>query len=367
MNTYIRSPFTNINATIYDLLSRLLSTGTTIHSRDGDTIELTYVDFSIENPRNRNLHMYGRTNNFFATIAETVWVLSGNNEIDPVLSFFLPRAKNYSDDGKIWTNGYGHKLYQGGQVDNIIKELSNNINSRRAVMSIWTPFDDTLNSLDKRGISNPKDISCTNWIGFLIRDNKLDMKVQMRSNDILFGMSHINIFEWTLFQEIIMNILKNEHRELTLGTFRYSVASLHMYERNRDQAESIVKKYINESDYSVDPIRLSPLICSESSMKDLFQSVYNTYADTIESHDDPYMSFSRAVSELNFLFMKYMIPPSVLYEYVIIPLIWILWVKSNQDTSGKFHKVVSYYISTFNEDIKKSIYYSNNNLFCELS
>ena len=49
-----------------------------------------------------------------------------------------------------------------------------------------------------------KDIPCTVSLQFLIRENKLHLFVNMRSNDVFLGLPH-DIFCFTMIQEIIAN------------------------------------------------------------------------------------------------------------------------------------------------------------------
>ena len=231
----------SLNSLVYQTCEKILKEGTPLHSRNGLCWELLDVDLYLANPKARYLYLNGRTNNPFATLFETIWVFAGLDSIQH-LEVFIPRAKNYSDDGKTWRGAYGTRVYNHNQINSVLEHfLKEGFNTRRAVMTIWQPELDTQESIRKQGFQSSKDIPCSQWLGFWIRDNKLYLKFQMRSNDVIFGFSHINVFEFTTLQQIVKEMIENNSGEkLDLGYYHHSVVSLHLYDFSRKQAESIV-------------------------------------------------------------------------------------------------------------------------------
>jgi thymidylate synthase len=73
-----------------------------------------------------------------------------------------------------------------------------------------------------------KDLPCTISLQLLVRNNMLDMIVNMRSNDIIWGLPY-DIFFFTVFQEIIANTIG-----IRLGTYIHRPASLHLYKEHFD-------------------------------------------------------------------------------------------------------------------------------------
>jgi thymidylate synthase len=293
MNSHLAE---NLNELTFDLCKSLLDRGNKVESRNGSSYELCDQDIRMSDPRQRHLYLKGRTNNIYATLGEIFWVLSGNSNLDPLMNFFLPRAINYSDDGVAWTNAYGPKLYRSGNLQNVIQSfIQDGPNTRRAVCAIWTPETDTIYSLNKIGIEKPKDISCNNFIYFWIRDNKLNMKVTVRSNDVLFGLSAINIPEWTFLQEVILNTLKNvdpRFKNIELGYFSNTIISLHLYEETSKQAISICsEENKNENTKRINgklnkPLILGPNVTAAQSIQFLFGELYNGFCALIT--DSPY-------------------------------------------------------------------------------
>lgn len=222
--------YRSVNEALPALAHLLLTEGADVPSRVGATKELTFQHFSITDPLQREIVVEGRKANIAAQIAETMWVLSGRNDVE-WLSAYLPRAADFSDDGKTWRAGYGPRLrdWPGrnfsnshDQLASVIELLSEDPGTRRAVMSIWDPAAD---------LAPGKDIPCNNWLHFLSRDGKLDLHVAIRSNDLVWGWSGINQFEWSTLLEVVAY-----YTGLQVGRIHYAVSSLHMYDRHWDKA-----------------------------------------------------------------------------------------------------------------------------------
>lgn len=216
----------------WDLLGRK---GSERDSRNGKVRELTFVNFSIENPLEREIRLAERKHSIVAQIAETMWVLSGSDDIE-WLGRYLPRAKDFSDDGKTWRGAYGKRLRKwprrdgsGDVIDQlryVVDLLKKDPDSRQAVMTIFDPVVDT---------APGKDIPCNNWLHFLIRDNQLHLHVAVRSNDLIWGWSGINYFEWSTLLEVVASLLNVE-----VGKMHFSISSLHVYEPHWKRARNIM-------------------------------------------------------------------------------------------------------------------------------
>src|SRR4029078_12597498 len=119
--------------------------------------------------------------------------LNGRNDLD-FIRYFLPRAVDFSDDGVTWRAGYGPRLRDYGpgidQIEFVVNELRANPNSRRAVLSLLDPGEDSTFPI------KTNDFPCTQSLSFMERDGKLDLTVFIRSNDLIWGWSHINLFEF---------------------------------------------------------------------------------------------------------------------------------------------------------------------------
>lgn len=198
---------------------------------------------AIAHPQKRVLNVRFRNNSLPAACAETLWVLIGRNDVE-WLSFYLPRAKDFSDDGKTWRAAYGPRLrgkekyHRDGwehnridQLDCVIKELKKDSSSRRAVVGIFEPQFDYLCLLEGHETSSgwsesTKDFPCTQSLSFMVRNGALDLTVFIRSNDLIWGWSGVNVFEFTVLQELVAAVLK-----MPVGRYFHISNNLHVYER----------------------------------------------------------------------------------------------------------------------------------------
>lgn len=223
--------FNDVNEALPQLMGELLVHGDEFGSRAGRTKELMHVGITLNQPWRRELVLSDRKANVAAQIVETMWVLSGRNDI-ATLTPYLPRATDFSDDGATWRAGYGPRLrswYGEGrttdQLDYVVNTLRSSPGSRQAVMSIWDPSVDT---------TPGKDIACNNWLSFSSRLGKLDLHVAIRSNDAMWGWSGINAFEWSALLEIVAGLCG-----LQVGKLHFSITSFHLYDQHWAKAQRI--------------------------------------------------------------------------------------------------------------------------------
>ena len=233
--------YRNAAAAMVAKLGQLLLTGEEVDVRGKLTRELMHQLVSLSSPLERCIVAPERNNNVFASIAETMWVIAGRSDV-AYLANYLPRAASFSDDGETWRAGYGPRLRHWNSVDqfeSVLDTLIASSSSRRAVMSIFDPSADYQDSLD---------VPCTNWLHFMLRDGKLDLNIAVRSNDIIWGFSGINTFEWSVVQEMMAHWLA-----VTVGEVNYFISSLHLYEQHFDRATRIVSAPPAESPYVKHP------------------------------------------------------------------------------------------------------------------
>jgi thymidylate synthase len=170
--------------------------------------------------------------NPWVSLAEFPWLVAGRSDIAWLLPY-LPRAAQFSDDGKRWRAGYGPRLRQWvgplgvvDQLQGVSDVLRGDPATRRAVVTLWDPSSD---------LGTPsRDVPCTNWLHFQIVDGKLDLTVTMRSNDLIWGLSGVNVVNFTLMQEVVARTLMIEP-----GTYRHVASNLHVYPRHVDMAKRL--------------------------------------------------------------------------------------------------------------------------------
>ena len=193
------------------------------------------VRFEITNPLHRIPYVPARKFKIQYMIAETLWYLSGDNKTEWIANY-APFWRDISDDGLTANSAYGARIFkthpriaQGAlnQWEYIKNELRLDPDSRRAFLHIRTPDDSIIGS---------KDVPCTIGLQFFIRDGKLDLIVNMRSSDLILGISY-DVPAFTLLQELMANELN-----VPVGTYIHISNSLHVYERHFGMLDEILRK-----------------------------------------------------------------------------------------------------------------------------
>lgn len=212
-------------------LSDLLREGVPIEVRGQQTLELRNRIITLKYPEQRCLFLPGRGNDPFAAIAETLWMLAGHDDINWI-SEYLPRAPDFSDDGVTWRAAYGPRIRNWAGIDQLrdtARLLRSDRNSRRAVMSLFDPARDFVETLD---------VPCTNWLSWLIRNGQLHLVVGIRSNDVWWGFSGINAFEWSVLQQWMAHWVGT-----AVGDLTFVAPSFHLYQRHFEKARAAVARF----------------------------------------------------------------------------------------------------------------------------
>lgn len=198
-----------------DVAESLLNNGIESCPRGKKILEFINVSFEIKNPRKRLVCFKERQEGFNLchAIAETYMLVREKNGLQ-YFNMFNKNINQFSDDGKTVRGCYGKRI--SNEIDKILDLFNRDQDTRQAVVNIYSASKDL-------GIAT-KDVPCTETLQFLIRDNKLHMIVNMRSNDIMWGFPY-DVFMFTSLQEIIANTVGVE-----LGSYYHNVGSFHVYE-----------------------------------------------------------------------------------------------------------------------------------------
>lgn len=201
------------------LLEHLLRQKPNSAPRGYQTRELVNVFFNVRNLRANVLQSEVRNVNYRFYVAEWLWIWFGIDKVEP-LARYIKRMRDFSDDGKTLAGAYGPRL--APQWDYIIEKLKGDRDTRQAVMSIWTPAP-----------GPSKDIPCTLTLQFLIRENKLNLIVNMRSSDVWLGLPY-DFFSFSQLANIVSAVLG-----IDTGEIIFNLASSHLYERDADKAIAV--------------------------------------------------------------------------------------------------------------------------------
>ena len=154
-------------------------------------------------------------------------------------------------------------------LEKLKKELEKDIDSRRCTIVIGQPYHKT---------KNWHDIPCTQFLQVFIRDNKLHLCVNMRSNDIIFGLCN-DVFNFALFQQLMLNELREIYPDLELGSYYHITGSLHLYEMHYNMRDNIlmdatnkngtIKPWILKPEVTIDYIDREKIFLPQRSMEKL--------------------------------------------------------------------------------------------------
>jgi len=172
--------------------------------------------------------------NFKYFLGELAWYLRKDNHANFISNFssFWKKLKN--PNGTINSN-YG-KLILNDQMNWVVNTLKIDKYSRQAIVY-----------LGNRKMHQPKnrDFICTQYINFFIRNNQLHMKVQMRSNDLIYGVTYDAPFFALIHQTIYLNLL-SKYKDLEIGNYYHCSDNTHFYEKHENVINKIVKDDNNE-------------------------------------------------------------------------------------------------------------------------
>jgi thymidylate synthase len=211
----------------HDLLKNLVEEPQYVCSpRDQKIKEILNVGLEIENPMSglyKN-SIRGSQNKYIA--AELVFYFSGRNDLDYIQRY----AKFWKDianpDGTV-NSAYGHllfKRYYNGitQWEWAYESLKKDKDTRQALMHFNLP--------EHQHFAN-KDFVCTLNGIFHIREDKLDLTIMMRSNDVILGLP-TDVAFFCMLQQQMFKLLQKVYPDLEMGKYTHYVNSMHLYERN---------------------------------------------------------------------------------------------------------------------------------------
>ena len=217
------------NAVQTHLCAEILARGHMVEPRGMSTQELLGVSFVLENPRARLTTLKTRRWSPGLAVAELLWNIRGDTAVEP-LAFYNPRWRDFANpNGVVEGSCYGAKILQKNsegrsQWMNVRDLLVEDKSSRRAVFNFRK---------EKNVSEKTNDMSCTNTMQFIVRENKLHAFVSMRSNDVIWGVPY-DVFLFTSLQELMAIELG-----LELGHYHHSAASMHIYARHFELAGKI--------------------------------------------------------------------------------------------------------------------------------
>jgi thymidylate synthase len=230
-------PFvSSLNHEFQEVIHRIETIGTVSAPRGQKVKELEMATLEIS-PVFAIPEFGARKFNWKYFAGELAWYLEKDNHIGFISQFSNFWGNIASTEGYINSN-YG-KLLFGSQLQWALDSLKKDKNTRQAVCFLNQP---------KFQYEGNKDFVCTMYLNFWIRDNKLNMKVQMRSNDIFYGLSYDAPF-FSFVMQTMWHWLKPTYEDLALGTYYHCADNIHFYERHFELAEKIRFEELDDPTY----------------------------------------------------------------------------------------------------------------------
>ena len=165
----------------------------------------------------------------FKSVAyELLWFLKGDTNINYLKENGVSIWDEWADEngdlgpvyGKQWRKWEGKNNIHD-QVTEVIKQIKDNPDSRRHIVSAWNVAD----------IPSMALAPCHILFQFYVQDGKLSCQLYQRSADVFLGVP-FNIASYSLLTHMIANICN-----LKVGEFVHTLGDAHLYTNHLEQAE----------------------------------------------------------------------------------------------------------------------------------
>jgi len=189
-----------------------------------NTRALFNVGFTILNPLDNKIDTEWRNWSETYAKAEWDWYLSGDPHVSKLGDIYgkTPAIWERMADGDgVVNSNYGYQWQRRNQLDKVVEQLTKNPQTRKAAISIYDGKE-----IHRYGHDTP----CTYAIQFTIVNNKLNMSVYMRSNDIWFGFCN-DQYCFSMLQKLISDKTGYE-----VGEYYHHAHNMHVYNNFLDKA-----------------------------------------------------------------------------------------------------------------------------------
>ncbi len=164
-----------------------------------------------------------------SVIVELLWFLSGDTNVrylrEHGVSIWDEWADAEGELGRVygaqwrsWSAPDGRSV---DQIADVVREIEQNPDSRRLVVSAWNPGE-----LDRMALP-----PCHAFFQFWVADGRLSCQMYQRSADIFLGLP-FNIASYALLTQMIAQVTRLEPAELIL-----SLGDVHLYSNHVEQAD----------------------------------------------------------------------------------------------------------------------------------
>lgn len=192
-------------------------------------------------------------------IHELLWFLKGETHIGYLKENGVSIWDEWADEqgelgpvyGKQWRRWEGRDGKIHDQIENLIREIRTNPDSRRLLVSAWNVGD-----LEAMALS-----PCHVLFQFYVSQGRLSCHLYQRSADLFLGVP-FNIASYALLTLMVAQVC-----HLSPGEFIHSFGDVHLYSNHREQA----RLQLSRSPYPLPRMELNPEV------KDIFAFRYEDF------------------------------------------------------------------------------------------
>jgi len=288
MRVYKGENFAEVyKASLEDLKS---ADATQINSRNLNARELRDVCLEIENPRAVLYNNKRRSSQYKYLAAELLWYFSGSNDTEFIKKYAKFWKQIENEDGTA-NSAYGYLLFNKKnrygltQYDWALSSLRDDQHTRQAILHF---------NLPEHQYFGCKDVVCTMYGIFHIRENKLYLSIYMRSNDCMWGTPTDIAFFSMLHQQAYAHA-QVYYPHLQLGSLSHIANSYHVYSRHYD----LLDEMLDHDFESVSFPRMNRfLINRDGTPTSTFETFLNNYEDILPMNDPIYNWIYLNINEL---------------------------------------------------------------------
>jgi len=288
----------------------LNETGIPRMSRNGPVlISKEPVTTVYTHPMERVIFWPERDANPFLHLYESLWMLSGRNDVAPLLKF-AKNYKNYSDDGATIHDSYGYrwrKMFGMDQLRVVADRLKKDPDDRRSVVQMWDAEED----LD----SPSKAVPCNMIITFQ-RDHRgaLDMVVFNRSNDIIWGCYGANVVHFSYLLEYMADAIG-----CPMGTYTQISVNWHAYLETFEPVRHMTREYDPYTLNNVHPIPMAQGFFSlDSLIKEIMTDVDTQFMRPYSSTGSPWANMVQKMLRAHHIFSNKAAPEKYIEALAIL-------------------------------------------------
>ena len=198
-------------------------------------------------------------------IHELLWFIKGETNIkylkDNNVKIWDSWANQNGDLGPV----YGHQWRNWNsdgvdQINELIRQIKNNPNSRRMIVSAWNPsvLPDTSKTFSENVFDGKAALPpCHAFFQFYVSDNKLSCQLYQRSADTFLGVP-FNIASYALFTMMVAQVTN-----LDPGDFIHTFGDVHLYNNHLEQA----KEQLSRDFRSLPIMKINPSVKNINNFK----------------------------------------------------------------------------------------------------